>query len=192
MRGVATVLGSRGAVRLTDAGYGEMGSVVVSATDGDRPISRFIASFSLSMSGGSCGHAGMSKHCGAEGTSFLYGPLPETAFGEADVWSGLRVTMHTGGDSRLVVSYRRTVLATVPATLRSPDGGFVPVVVSYNSSGLSVLYGDELLIGNLTIDRWQPMSGWQFGWGARTSSSVDVHSFLILSSMRTHALRMTP
>ena len=79
---------SRGALRLTSAGYGEMGSVGVAAIDGDRPISTFRASFSLSMSGGSCGHAGLSMHCGAEGVSFVYGLLPEKAlerltFGQA-------------------------------------------------------------------------------------------------------------
>merc|ERR1711965_836964 len=75
----------------------------------------------------------------------------------------------------MVVSYRRVVLATVPALLRSAGGDFVAVVVSHTSSGLSVLYDGELLIGNLTIERWMPEPGWQFGWGARKSSSVDVH-----------------
>ena len=46
LRGAATVLGSQGALRLTAAGYGETGSVAVSAADGDRPISTFAAAFS--------------------------------------------------------------------------------------------------------------------------------------------------
>ena len=77
LRGAATVVGSQGAVRLADAGYGEVGSVAISAIGGDQPIRTFRAEFSLRMSGGGCGHAGISAHCGAEGTSFLYGPLPE-------------------------------------------------------------------------------------------------------------------
>ena len=40
----------------------------------------------------------LSAYCGAEGTSFVYGTLPEVAFGEADVWSGLRVSMLTAAD----------------------------------------------------------------------------------------------
>ena len=139
LRGAAFVLGERGALRLTTAGYGEKGSIAISASDGDRALSRFTARFSVSMYGGSCGHAGISGHCGAEGMSFLYGLLPPTAFGEADVWSGLRVSMLTGEHPRLVVSYRRVVLEVVPAELRSAE--LVPVVVSYGrhraSDGLS-------------------------------------------------------
>ena len=119
-------------------------------------------------------HAGISAQCGAEGMSFVYGPLPAENFGEADVWSGLRVSMLTGSVPRLKVSYRRVVLSSVSAELRTLDG-FVRVVVSHNSSGLSVLYDGRLLVGNLTIPRWEPQPGWQFGWGARTSSSVDEH-----------------
>ena len=73
--GTAQVVPSSGVVRLTSAAYDEKGSVVLSALDGDRPISSFSASFSVGMSGGSCGHAGISEHCGAEGMSFVYGPL---------------------------------------------------------------------------------------------------------------------
>jgi hypothetical protein len=106
--------------------------------------------------------------------SFVYGTLPETAFGEADVWSGLRVSMLTGVEPRLVVSYRRVVLETVPAEMRTLQG-FVPVVVSYGGYGLSVVYNGSALVRNLTIPRWDPQPGWQFGWGARTSASVDEH-----------------
>ena len=126
------------------------------------------------MSGGSCGHAGISTHCGAEGASFVYGSLPDYAFGEADVWSGLRVSMLTSAEPKLVVSHRRVVLETVPTHLRTLDG-FVPVVISHGWYGLSVIYDGAVLIRNLTIPRWEPQSDWQFGWGARTSSSVDEH-----------------
>ena len=174
LRGAAFVQGARQALRLTTAAYGEMGAIGVAAHDGDRPLSRFTVSFSVSMSGGSCGHAGISAHCGAEGMSFVYGTLPETAFGEADVWSGLRVSMLTGVEPRLVVSYRRVLLETVPAEMRTLQG-FVPVVVSYGGYGLSVVYNGSALVRNLTIPRWDPQPGWQFGWGARTSASVDEH-----------------
>ena len=82
--------------------------------------------------------------------------------------------MLTGSEPRLVVSYRRLVLESVSTELRTLNG-FVPVVVRHGWNGLSVVYDGRLLIANLTIPRWHPEPGWQFGWGARTSSSVDEH-----------------
>ena len=38
-----------------------------------------------------------------------------------------------------------------------------------------MLYNGELLIGNLTIPRWEPQPDWQFGWGARTGDRKDNH-----------------
>ena len=64
---IAAVAPLRGGLQLTSSGYGETGSVVLAAIDGDRPLRMFTASFSVRMSGGSCGHAGISEHCGAEG-----------------------------------------------------------------------------------------------------------------------------
>ena len=58
--------------------------------------------------------------------NFVYGPLRDEPFGEADEWSGLRVSMLTGADPRLVVSYKRVVLETVQHELRTPGGVFVP------------------------------------------------------------------
>ena len=105
--------------------------------------------------------------------SFVYGALPSSAFGEGDVWSGLRVSLLTGSEARVEVSYADVALVRVPAELRRAD--FVSVGVSYGSGGLSVVYDGVLLVSNLTVPRWHPERGWRFGFGARTSASADEH-----------------
>ena len=159
--------------------------------DATRPIHSFHTSFSLSISGGSCGADGVVGNCGAAGVSFVFGALPPgsvanlsvgdsplgPAFGQEGTGSGLRVGFVTGDAPRVEVVYRNVLLSSVGADLRRPDESFVLVDVWHTpAEGLSVQYDGELLVSNLTLAPWEPQPDWQFGFGARTDSAVDTHA----------------
>ena len=67
------------------------------------------------MRGDQCGDTGVKGHCGAEGISFVFGPLPDSyEFGELGVGTGLRVSLLTGLEQRIEVRYNETLVASVP------------------------------------------------------------------------------
>ena len=70
------------------------------------------------MRGDQCGDTGVKGHCGAEGISFVFGPLPDNyEFGELGVGTGLRVSLLTGLEQRIEVRYNETLVASVPTPL---------------------------------------------------------------------------
>ena len=101
---------------LTQASRDEAGSIVLTALDDLRPIVEFRVSFQLYIRGGACGKAGIVGHCGAEGVSFVFGPLPSYAFGAEGIGPGLRVSLMTGLEQAIEVTFNDEVLASVPAT----------------------------------------------------------------------------
>ena len=126
---------------LTQLEVGQTGSLVLTVLDDLRPIHEFRASFQLFIRGDECGKVGVLGHCGAEGVSFVFGPLPGTPplpshpFGELGVGRGLRVSFLTGLEHRVEVRYNNTLLASVPGELHV-EGGWTDVEVKYSSDGL--------------------------------------------------------
>ena len=75
---------------LTQSELAQTGSVVLTAMDDLRPIRAFRAHFRVRLRGEECGETGADGHCGAEGLSFVFGPMPSSPFGELGVGVGLR------------------------------------------------------------------------------------------------------
>ena len=157
--------------------------------DDIRPIREFRASFWVYMRGDQCGDTGVKGHCGAEGISFVFGPLPDNyEFGELGVGTGLRVSLLTGLEQRIEVRYNETLVASVPTPLFKIEasegaprntGGWSQVVVTKSSDGLHIVHDGEQRIHNLTLAQWSPQTYWKFGFGARTSAAVDQHMLSI-------------
>ena len=104
-----------GVLQLTGADYGQQGSVVIAFDDDEVPVDSFDAHFTASFSGGVCGHGGNAQLCGADGLSFVFGPLPEVAFGPEGAGPGLRVSFLTGSAPRVEVSFAYEELVSVAA-----------------------------------------------------------------------------
>ena len=159
---------------LTQAAMGQTGSVVLTAMDDLRPMREFRASFRASILGNECGEAGVAGRCGAEGVSFVFGPLSNTPFGELGVGVGLRVSLLSGLRQRIEVRFNELLLACVPADLHA-RGGWAPMEVTHDSEGLRVVHDGQLRVHNLTLPGWAPQTDWKFGFGARTGAATDEH-----------------
>ena len=171
--------------------------MVVAFADSARPVDAFDARFAASFSGGECGHGGSADLCGADGLSFVFGPLPDMLpFGPEGAGPGLRVSFMTGSSPRVDVLLAYELLTSVPAPLRdrlSAPSPMADVRVLQLQEGLSVWHDGELLVQNLTLPHWQPEPSWRFGLGASTGSELDEHaigaiSILADAHVEDHAL----
>ena len=160
---------------LTQSELAQTGSVVLTAMDDLRPIREFRAHFRVRLRGEECGETGADGHCGAEGLSFVFGPMPSSPFGELGVGVGLRVSLLTAADQRIEVRFNDLLLASVPAALHMSGRHWAAVEVEHSSDGLRVVHDGQLHVHNLTLPGWAPQTDWKFGFGARTSAATDEH-----------------
>ena len=155
-----------GELWLTRASTLQVRSVVAGAQLMSRHHRVFSASFKLYIGGGT----------GGEGLSICLGELPDAPFGEEGAGNGLRIALLTHRE-RLDIYYSDELLVrrSVPRELFRA-ARFVSVSVVYGLAGLTVRVDGTLLVHEVMIGAWSPLSTWRFGIGARTGQSrTDEH-----------------
>ena len=105
-----------------------------------------------------------------------FGDLPEVPFGEEGAGDGLRVLLRTRA-ARFEVYLGDVLMLGRPLDVSLVrEQGFVPVLITFGFSGLSVQLGDEWLVYELILSPWAPQSFWRFGIGVRTGAEMyDEH-----------------
>lgn len=170
-----------GILRLTDAGQGRLGSLIVRDFAGGAEVAKFWARFQVRVGGGT----------GAEGFSFNVAPdLPPEAFGEAGAGGWLRVSFDTfqnqgeeapaialelGGRplSRRAFPLRTDEVFAPVEILVTRLGGPPPVASA--STRFQVSYRETNVIDHI-VDGWFTYpAGTRWGLGARTGDVTDNH-----------------
>ncbi len=170
LRGTAVWEG--GAVRLTDAVGGQVGSVVLEGFTASPAVNGFTARFALAM--------GPTTTAPGDGTSFAAGNLGTGAWGESgpNTVGSLTVSFDTydnGGTAGIGIHVLVDGVHVATAPLNPYTNGVsVPVEIHYDASlGLTVRYNSALVFDRLAVPGFQFPATARFGFGARTGGANE-------------------
>ena len=161
--------GGTGMVQLTPAVNGLTGSFVLADQNGGVPVRGFTTQFLL--------RTGDATTPPADGSSFVWAPEALNApFGETGAGSGLIISFdiydNGGGEAPAIEAVWNGVSLgniNVPLTLLQTDADFADVLVRVNPGGtLDVIFDKTIIFWQTPIPGFTPLSGANFGWGART------------------------
>jgi CSLREA domain-containing protein len=168
LRGAASHTG--GAVMLTDAVGGQIGSLVLNAIAATPAVNGFTARFQLAM--------GFTTSFPGDGASFAVGNLGTAPWGESGPGTpqSLTVSFDTYDNSGTAgigihVLVDGVHVATAPINPYT-NGASVPVEISYDAGlGLTVRYDNALVFDRLAVPGFQCPANGKFGFGARTGGA---------------------
>lgn len=170
-------VGDTPCLKLTKNSNSEQGSIVIEDLDGGAYVYGFRATFLTRVGGGTS--------VPADGRSLCVAPdIPDGAWGEAGVGTGLRVQFDTYDNGttevapEISIRYRSNDVATRPfdiSVLRTGDA-FERIGVRVNRAGtLDLYYGDTAVYRGRPLPDFTPFGAGRFGWGARTGGLNDNH-----------------
>lgn len=158
-----------GHMRLTEASGNENSSWIIPTPE---DIDGFRAEFGL--------YIGSSTEPAADGFSFVYSPDATGLFNHMGLSTGLTVrfdTYENGGEGTpdITVLYNGTERGRLGKVLS--DEAWHDVVIAVTREGVcTVTHAGSVVADNLLIPDWDPQSDWNFGVGAATGGSNDIHA----------------
>src|ERR1051325_800832 len=171
-----------GVLKLTAAasGFSQTGSFIIDDLDPGGRVNGFVATFNLRMGGGTA--------IPGDGISFNFATsLPNGAFNEDGAGSGLTITFdaydnsasdNTEGPEFRIKANGVLIANRKISTQFRTGSGYVPVTITYTSSGtLTLVYNNLIMVSNLFVVG--PLSsGARFGFGARCGGGANQDQFV--------------
>jgi hypothetical protein len=167
-------VGNSGALKLTIATNGQIGSILIPNPNGGLPVQSFSAQFMSFVGGGTT-----TNH--ADGFSFNFAAdLPEVPLDEEGAGKGLTVSFDTWDNGNreapaIDVKWGGAVFAHFLTTGLPPEPArYVPVAINLGVDGmLEVKYNGTTFFRDF-LPNYRPLNG-QFALGARTGAIFDNH-----------------
>ena len=168
-------VGGSGALKLTSAVNGQVGSFVIEDLTPGSAVTRFRASFKAQVGGGTA--------TAADGFSFCFASdLPNATWGEEGAGTGLTVAFDSydngGGEAPAIDVFWNgsTVAHRLFAVSQGPTGtNYFDVLINLDCDGtLDVVYKGTIIYTNLATP-YRPITGGRFGFGGRTGGLNDNH-----------------
>jgi Ca2+-binding RTX toxin-like protein len=168
LNGNAPVI-QNGQLELTPAATSKDGTLVVSKPGPVHTTLGFDARFDLMIGNGSGN--------GADGLSFVYAPLTDTAtFQERGINPGLSVLFDTYANDTVEVWYNGAQLGSVTPVANLETNSYVPVSISVSAQGkITVSHNGTTYFTDLAIPNFNPGADWRWGIGARTGGEYETH-----------------
>ncbi|MDB6132935.1 MAG: Legume-like lectin family protein [Verrucomicrobiales bacterium] len=173
--------GGTGTLNLTPAENGLQGSFILPDMDNGSAVDGFVTQFQLMIGNSASGNA---SNPPADGASFVWTrEIISGAFGEGGTGTALIVSFDTydnddgnpdnelGEAPAIEAVWNGDSLGNirVPRALLESGTDYRNVIVRVNSGGtLDVIFGETVLFWHKPLPGYAPITGGQFGWGART------------------------